>query len=72
MSMAQGNFERALKSGQMSLNTLADAARTQYPPNLGTMHARKLRALAWDLEAIQAAIRLELNDRETQKPVDFG
>lgn len=72
MTMSQENFERAVKSGQMTLGQLADAARTRYPPDLSNLHTRKLRSWAWDLEAIQAALRQELNDRDKQNPVDLG
>jgi len=67
MNLAQDNFERALVSGQTTIKTLRSET-----PILGHESTPRLRVMMWDLESIQAAIRLELMDRETQHPVDLG
>lgn len=59
MSLAQENFDRARNSGQASIEKLA----TRGPIDIRRMDTRSLRTLAWDLEAIEAALRIELNNR---------
>jgi hypothetical protein len=59
----QRNFERAVSSGYNSLSMLTEAAREREFPNLRNVNTRKLQSIAWDLEAIQTSIRMELNDR---------
>lgn len=68
MNLAQENFERAVVSGQATLRQL-DRGKML---NLGQESTARLRTIAWDLESIQAAIRIELMNRETGKPVDLG
>lgn len=68
MNLAQENFERAVISGQNTLHRL-DRGRMI---DLNGETTARLRVIAWDLEAIGAAIRLELMGRETQEPVDLG
>lgn len=57
MNLAQENFERACTSGRPTLDDL----RT--PPDLSRISKRKLESMAWDLEAIQSALRMEINQR---------
>lgn len=71
MNLAQENFERALDSGYSSLATLAAWQRMQPSQQLSNLHVDILRTLAWDLEAIQTAIRMELNNRSAN-PVDMA
>lgn len=66
MGLAQGNFERAVDSAAGTLSWL------ETRQDLSSAHSRVLQNVAWDLEAIGAAIRLELMNRETDKPIDFG
>lgn len=58
MSLPQRNFDRAVASGMPSLRTLA-----QQSVDLRATSTQQLRTLAWDLEAIEAALRMELNNR---------
>ena len=67
MDIAQGNFDRAVTSAQDSLNMLQGGG-----VELARQSTRRLQSLVWDLEAIGAAVRLELMNRETQYPVDLG
>lgn len=53
----QGNFESAVNRGAETLRVV------QGKPAFSTMHTRTLQQMAWDLEAIQTAIRSEINDR---------
>lgn len=59
MSLAQSNFDHARRSGRPTLRTLASDA----PLELQAVNQRALESMAWDLEAIQTAIRIELNNR---------
>jgi len=75
MNLAQENFEAAVKSAR---HTLRELSATAERPNLfreiftlKKVNTRRLQTLAWDLEAIQAAIRMELNDRN-ESPMDLG
>lgn len=68
MNLPQENFERALVSARDTIKELQSIPA----PNLGHESNQRLRAWMWDLEAIGSAIRLELMNRETLQPVDFG
>ena len=75
MSLAQENFESAIHSGR---HTLRELSRLVDNPGLfhtiftlRKVNTRRLNTLAWDLEAIQAAIRVELNNR-SEAPTDLG
>lgn len=57
-SLNQQNFDRAVDRARDTLITLSGGALT-----LKQQHMRKLQQIAWDLEAIQTAIRSEINDR---------
>jgi len=66
MSLPQENFEAAVASARDTLRTLA----TQNP-RLANESEEQLQAWLWDLEAIAAALRLELI-RHDDRPIDFG
>jgi hypothetical protein len=66
--LAQDNFERAVVSAQQTLRRLDRGAMI----DITKESVPRLRTIAWDLEAIGAAIRLELMNRETDSPVDLG
>lgn len=66
MNLPQENFERAIEHGKA---TLADLPNN---PILEQEQTSRLQGWMWDLEAIGAAIRLELMNRETNEPVDLG
>lgn len=68
MNLAQDNFDRARVSGQTTLRNLAGGGDI----DLSKQSTPRLQTMAWDLESIQAAIRLELMNREADKPMDFG
>lgn len=68
MSLAQENFERATQSAQVTLRTINKANQ----PVLAKESIPRLRTWLWDLEAIGAALRLELMNREEKGPVDLG
>lgn len=72
MSLAQENFERALGSGYSSLSMLTEAARADEAPRIKAVSHDKLRSIVWDLEAIVAVLRVELNERDDMEPVDLG
>ena len=72
MSLAQENFERALGSGYSSLSMLTDAARADEAPRIKAVGTNKIRDIVWDLEAIVAVLRTELNERDDQNPVELG
>lgn len=68
MNLPQENFERALESAMDTIATLdADTA-----PTLSDQPTQRLQGWSWDLEAIGAAIRLELMNREDVNPIDLG
>lgn len=69
--LPQENFERALGAGHRSLALLV-AGPPAPTPVLATVSTEQLRHMAWDLEAIGAAVRLELINRETREPVDVA
>ena len=66
MNLPQENFERAIENGR---TTLADLPTM---PTLERENTQRLQGWMWDLEAITAALRLELMNRETNEPVDLG
>jgi hypothetical protein len=68
MNLAQENFERAVVSGQATLRRLDRGSMIE----LGKESVPRLRTILWDLEAIGAAVRLELMEREQHDPVDLG
>lgn len=68
MNLAQDNFERAIASGQATLKQLDRGKMVE----LARESTARLRVIAWDLEAIQSAVRLELMNRESREPVDLG
>lgn len=74
MTLAQENFERALGSAYPTLRMLTEAAGslTKPTPQLRDVNTSKLEAIAWDLESIQAAIRLELINRPGPEHMDLG
>lgn len=75
MSLPQENFERAVESGRDSLFVIGATftGTPDAPPmQLERQGTERLRQWLWDLEAIGAAIRLELMNRETEQPIDFG
>lgn len=55
--IAQENFDRAVSSAAGTITKIAYAVQLQ------GMSVRELESMAWDLEAIQAAIRIEINNR---------
>lgn len=57
MSLNQENLNAAKSRGSDTLRRLLG------PVNLRDQHVRTLQGMAWDLEAIQTAIRSEINDR---------
>lgn len=64
MDIAQENFDRACSSGYATLKELTETTgdlRGQI--RLSEIPTRKLRTVAWDLEAIAAALHMELNNR---------
>lgn len=63
MSLAQENFDRACRSGRDTLRELAGVGDLGADRPLRAMHTDKLRGMAWDLEAVTAAIHMELNNR---------
>lgn len=64
VTLSQDNFDRALGSGYTSLRMLLDAARLGGEQvRLEEVNTTKLRTIAWDLEAIGAALHMELNNR---------
>lgn len=69
MNLAQENFDSAVKSAKRTLGDLL--MHKSKPIELGSCSKHYLQSLAWDLEAIQAAIRIELNNR-SERPVDLG
>lgn len=68
MNLPQENFDRAIHSASETLVTLGSGR----PPALEQESPQQLRAWLWDLDAIGAAIRLELMNRETSQPIDLG
>lgn len=58
MSLNQDNLARAIQRGHGTLSDLSMAT-----PDMSKLHVRTLQNMAWDLEAIQTAIRSEINDR---------
>lgn len=58
MNRNQDNLNRAALRGRDSLVALSQGTVV-----MRNLHVRKLQEIAWDLEAIQAAIRGEINDR---------
>lgn len=73
MSLAQENFDRAISSGYNTLRNLSDAAKIGGTPiDLSKASTRKLEQIAWELEAIQAALRLEINRRMAGEAMDLG
>lgn len=70
MNLPQENFERAIGSGYHTLANLTEAAKGE-APKLREVNTRKLQDMCWDLEAIQAALRLELLNRANE-PMDLG
>jgi hypothetical protein len=66
MNLPQENFDRAVRSGEDTLRTLIGQRIV-----LEQESTQSLRTLMWDLEAIGAAVRLELMNRDP-RPVDFG
>jgi len=69
VSLPQENFERAVSSAEDTLGTLA--SRLTSTPQLGRESKQRLQTWMWDLEAIAAAIRLELMNRD-DRPIDLG
>ena len=59
MDLPQDNFDRARGSARGTLTNLASDKHIV----LNAMSVRTLQEMAWDLEAIQAAVRLHLNHR---------
>lgn len=70
MNLPQENFDRAVDSARLTLDALVDHDRG-YRITLEDEATVKLRTLMWDLEAVQAAIRLELMNRDS-RPMDLG
>lgn len=68
MNLPQENFERALNAGRATLQILEE----QPYPQLSNEATQRLEGWAWDLEAIVAALRNELVNRDDTNPVDFG
>lgn len=66
MPLPQENFETAVRSADDTFDILLKV------PDLGRQPTPALRKWLWDLEAISAALRLELMNRETQHPIDLG
>ena len=66
MSLTQENFDRAMNSGEASLQAL------RLRPTLSRESKQRLQTWLWDLEAIGAAIRHELMNREDDRPIDLG
>lgn len=58
MSLNQDNLDRAAIRAR---DTLFDLCAVKV--DMKTMHTRSLQSMIWDLEAIQTAIRSEVNDR---------
>lgn len=64
MGLAQGNFDRAARSGLETLNDLTmHATLSAGKIDLSKASRRQLLTMLHDLEAISAAIRLELMNR---------
>ena len=73
MSLAQENFNHAISSGYNTLRNLVDAAKIGGTPiDLSMASTRKLEQTAWELEAIQAALRIEINRRMAGEAMDLG
>ena len=67
MGMAQGNFDRAVRSGRETfLDLLAHGQRPTglASTDLSKTHKRELLTMLHDLEQVAAAIRLELMSRD--------
>lgn len=71
MNLPQENFERACESADQTLDALKGTGRRQYPV-LERESKQRLQGWLWDLDAIGAAIRLELMNREDKNPMDLG
>lgn len=62
MGLAQGNFDRAVRSGEGTLRELL-AHEERGSIDLTRASTRRLQTLCHDLEQIQTAIRMELLNR---------
>jgi len=73
MNLPQENLERAIDSASATLYTLGMtvAGKPKYPV-LEQESKQRLQGWLWDLDAIGAALRLELMNREDQNPMDLG
>lgn len=65
MNLPQENFDAAQTSARGTIREL------QTPVTLRRKTNRELSSMLWDLEAMGAALRLELMNRSDQ-PVDLG
>lgn len=73
MSQSQENFDTAVHSGEQTLADLrAHSHATSRRIQLRNLPSQRLHSMAWDLEAIGAALRQELYERSEGIPMDLG
>jgi hypothetical protein len=63
MGLSQGNFDRAVRSGEVTLRELLEHRDQRGAIDLTRTNTRRLQTLHHDLEQIQTAIRMELLNR---------